>query len=145
LSASMAALVADSVAGRRFLVILLAATACLALAMSVAGIYGVVSYTTSRRTREIGIRMAVGATPGRVFGLIFRQGFAAVAAGLAVGSCAAMALSGVLRSSLTGFETGPRGYMGMAFVLVALAAGAACWIPSRRATRMDPAESLRQE
>ncbi len=145
LSASMAALVADSVAGRRFILILLAATACLALAMSVAGIYGVVSYTTSRRTREIGIRMAVGATPGDVFGLIFRQGFAAVAAGLAVGSCVAMALSRVLGSSLAGFETGPRGYMAMAFVLTALAAGAACWIPSRRATRTDPAESLRQE
>ena len=85
LSASMTALIADSVADRRFIMLLLAVTAGLALVMSAAGVYGVISYTTSRRTQEIGIRVAVGAMPRDVLALIFRQGFLTVAIGLAIG------------------------------------------------------------
>jgi hypothetical protein len=79
LSAPMRALVADSVADRRFIVTLLAITGCLALLMSAAGVYGVISYTTLRRTQEIGIRLALGATPRDVQALLFRQGFATIA------------------------------------------------------------------
>ena len=91
-------LIADSVADRRFIMMLLAITGCLALVMSAAGVYGVISYTTSRRTQEIGIRMAVGATPRNVFALIFRQGFLTVAIGLAVGMGSALACVRSLRS-----------------------------------------------
>ena len=74
LTASMPSLIADSLADRRFIMSLLAITACIALAMFVAGVYGVTSYTTSRRTQDIGVRLAVGATPGAVQVLVFRQG-----------------------------------------------------------------------
>jgi ABC-type antimicrobial peptide transport system permease subunit len=67
------------VADRRFIVTLLAITGCLALLMSAAGVYGVISYTTLRRTQEIGIRLALGATPRDVQALLFRQGFATIA------------------------------------------------------------------
>jgi predicted permease len=91
LSASMRDLIADSIADRRFVMMLLAVTACLALAMSAAGVYGVVAYTTSRRTQEIGIRIAIGATPRDIVSLIFRQGFLTVAAGLVAGLAGAVA------------------------------------------------------
>ncbi|MBV9767117.1 MAG: ABC transporter permease, partial [Acidobacteriaceae bacterium] len=78
LATSMQSLLADSIADRRFIVTLLGATGSLALLMALAGIYGVMAYTTSRRTREIGVRMAVGATPGRIHALLFRQGFVTV-------------------------------------------------------------------
>ena len=137
LSATMQDLIADSVADRRFIMLLLAATATLALALSAAGVYGVVSYMTSRRTREIGIRMAIGATPAHVLSLIFRQGFVTVAAGVAVGLAASMFATRALGSN--------HAVMWIAAALVALTAAAACWIPARRATRIDPMSALRQE
>jgi ABC-type antimicrobial peptide transport system permease subunit len=133
LSASMRSLIADSLADRRFIMMLLVITACLALLMSAAGVYGVVSYTTSRRTKEIGIRMAVGATPGNVSSLIFRQGFSTVAAGLAVGLCAALPLT----------HAGHRSWIFLAITLVAASAAIACWLPARRAISTDPVSALR--
>jgi ABC-type antimicrobial peptide transport system permease subunit len=145
LSATMRALIADSVADRRFIMTLLAITACLALLMSAAGIYGVISYTTARRTQEIGIRLALGATPRGVHALIFRQGFTTVAAGLALGLCVAMPLTHALRSFLTGIESRNLAYVWIAVALVTVTAGIACWVPARRATRIDPMSALRQE
>ena len=145
LSASMRDLIADSVADRRFIMILLAVTGCLALILSAAGVYGVISYTTSRRTQEIGIRMAVGATPANVFSLIFRQGFLTVAIGLAVGLAAAWACLRFLRSMLLGLGSGHPLSVWVAAVLVCVTAALACWIPARRATRTDPMAALRQE
>ncbi len=145
LSTSMSALVADSVADRRFIMILLSATAGLALLMQAAGVYGVVSYTTSRRTQEIGIRMAVGATPGNVFSLIFRQGFATVACGLTLGFFAALPLERALKGFLAGLEADHRTYVWIAFGLLTLTAAMACWIPARRATRTEPISALQQE
>lgn len=144
LSASMRDLIADSVADRRFIMLLLAVTGALALVMSAAGVYGVVSYTTSRRTQEIGIRMAVGAAPADVFSLIFRQGFLTVAAGLAVGLGAAFACMRPLRGMLAGLDAG-HSAMWIAVCLVTVTAGIACWIPARRATRTDPMSALREE
>ncbi len=144
LSASMRELIADSTAGRRFLMLLLAATAWLALLMSAAGVYGVIAYTTSRRTQEIGIRMAVGATPGRVVSLIFRQSFLTVAVGLALGLGAAWASLRFLRSLLPGLAPDPASVW-LAAALVTAAAAIACWIPARRATRTDPMSALREE
>ncbi len=145
LSASMRDLIADSVADRRFIMILLAVTGCLSLILSAAGVYGVISYTTSRRTQEIGIRMAVGATPANVFSLIFRQGFLTVAIGLAIGLGAAWACLRFLRSMLLGLGSGHPLSVWAAAVLVCVTAALACWIPARRATRTDPMAALRQE
>jgi putative ABC transport system permease protein len=145
LSASMAALIADSVADRRFIMLLLAVTAGLALAMSAAGIYGVISYTTSRRTQEIGIRVAVGAMPRDVLALVFEQGFLTVAIGLAIGLGIALMAMQSLRSFLPGLDSGNPVHIWIATVLVALTAAIACWIPARRATRIDPMSALRQE
>jgi ABC-type antimicrobial peptide transport system permease subunit len=145
LSASMRDLIGDSVADRRFITLLLAITGCLALLLAAAGVYGVIAYTTSRRTQEIGIRMAVGATPGNVLALIFRQGFAAVAMGLGLGLGAAMAALRLLRTVLPGLEAGQSAYIGVAVWLVMAMAALACWLPARRATRTDPLEALRQE
>jgi putative ABC transport system permease protein len=145
LSASLRDLIADSVAGRRFIVMLLTVTGCLALILSAAGVYGVISYTTSRRTQEIGIRMAVGATPANVFSLIFRQGFLTVAIGLAVGMSASWVCLRSLRGLLPGLESDQALYLWIAAALVTVAAGIACWVPARRATRTDPISALRQE
>jgi len=145
LSATMRDLIADSVADRRFVMILLAATGCLALVMSAAGIYGVISYSTSRRTQEIGIRMALGATPAGVFLLIFRQGFLTVTIGLVLGLAAAAASQRLLRSLLLGLESRDAVSVCFASALVIATAAIACWIPAHRATRTDPVAALRQE
>lgn len=145
LSASMQSLLADSIADRRFITSLLAVTGCLALLMAIAGIYGVTSYTTSRRMQEIGVRMALGATPGSVHALVFRQGFLTVAAGLAIGLVLALALIHGLRGLIVGLGDSNTGTLWMAACLVFLTAAAACWIPARRATRIDPMRALRQD
>ena len=145
LSAPLQTLIADSVADRRFIMSLLAVTGWLALLMSAAGIYGVISYTTSRRTQEIGIRMALGATPGNVQGMIFRQGFATIAIGLAIGFCATLPAIRMLRSFLVGLESENPAYLWIAAGMVTVTAGIACWIPARRATAVDPMCALREE
>ena len=145
LSAPMTALIADSVADRRFIMMLLAVTAGLALVMSTAGVYGVISYTTSQRTQEIGVRVAVGAMPRDILALVFRQGYMTVAIGLAIGLGAALVAIHSLRSFLTGLEFGNPVHIWIAAGLVALSAGMACWIPARRATRIDPMAALREE
>ena len=144
LSATLRDLIADSVAGRRFIMLLLAVTGALALGMATAGVYGVVSYATSRRTREIGIRMAVGAAPRDVFSLIFRQGFATVSCGMALGVAATAVCMRPLRSMLPGLESG-HAAMWIGASLVIAAAAIACWVPARRATRTDPMPALREE
>ena len=145
LSATMRDLIADSIADRRFLMILLAITGCLALLLSAAGVYGVIAYTTSRRIQEIAIRMAVGATPAKVLGLIFRQGFATVAVGLGLGFGAATGSVRVLQSLMPGFRSVDPAALWVAAVLVAVTAALACWIPARRATATDPMAALREE
>lgn len=145
LSASMRDLIADSVADRRFIMTLLVMTGCLALVMSAAGVYGVISYTTSRRTAEIGIRMAVGAAPRHVLSLIFRQGFLAVGIGLGVGLGSALVSLRFLGSVLAGLEAGHPASVWIAASLVTVTAGIACWIPARRATRTSPISALRHE
>jgi putative ABC transport system permease protein len=144
LSASMQSLIAESIADRRFIMRLLAITGCLALLMSIAGIYGVTSYTASRRTQEIGVRMALGATPGSVHALVFRQGFLTVVAGLAAGLVLALALARALRGTIVGLDTGNGANFWIAACLVGLTAAAACWIPASRATRIDPMSALKE-
>ena len=145
LTAALRELVADSVADRRFIMMLLSATACLALALAAAGVYGVVSYAAARRTPEIGIRIALGAAPRHVLALIFRHGFAPAAAGLSLGVAASLAGARALRSVLPGLDSAPPAALWTAAALVAAAAALACWIPAHRAARTDPVDALRQE
>ncbi len=98
LSASMSTLIGDSVADRRFIMTLLAITGILALLLSAAGIYGVVSYATSLRTQEIGVRMALGATPGNVNAMVLRQGMTMAGIGVAIGLASALILTRALRN-----------------------------------------------
>jgi predicted permease len=145
LSASMRTLIDDTIADRRFILALLSATGILALALSAAGVYGVMWFMTSRRTQEIGVRMALGATPRKIHALVFRQGFLMVAAGLVLGIASFAALVRVLRGTLLGLAAAnPRGAW-IAGCLVLLTAVAACWGPARRATRIDPMSALRQD
>ena len=102
----MQSLIDDSLADRRFIVFLLALTGCLALAMAVAGVYGVATYVTSRRTPEIGIRMALGATRGNVEVLIFRQGFVTATIGLTSGLAITLVSVRILRGMPPGLQSG---------------------------------------
>jgi predicted permease len=145
LTVSMRTLIADTLADRKFIMALLAIIGCLALAMSVAGVYGVTSYVTSRRTREIGLRMALGATPGDVQFLVFRQGFLTVVLGIAVGLAITLAFVRVLQGLLPGLEFGRSGGIWIAVGFVSFTAGLACWIPARRAAKLDPMSALRQD
>jgi predicted permease len=143
LSASMSTLIGDSIADRRFIMTLLAITGCLALILSAAGVYGVVSYATSLRTQEIGVRMALGATPGNVHALVFRQGMRMSAVGAVIGLASALALTRILASVLEGLASPDAGLITIAVALVTIAAAMACFIPARRATKIDPMTALR--
>jgi putative ABC transport system permease protein len=144
-AASMDQLLSDSLAQQRFTTLLLGAFAALALLLAAVGIYGVVSYGVSRRTQEIGIRMALGAQPGDVSRLIVRQGLTLVLAGAAIGLVGALALSRWIGSLL--FEVKPTDPLTFIAVTILLlgTAFAACYIPGRRAMRVDPMVALRYE
>ncbi|HUJ32212.1 MAG TPA: ABC transporter permease [Candidatus Acidoferrum sp.] len=117
----------------------------LAMLLAAVGIYGVVAYTTRQRTREIGIRMALGAERSQIFRLVLRQGFRLAAAGLTVGMTLSLVLTRFLRSRLYG--VGATDALTFASVAVALAvvALAACYLPARRATKIEPTIALRCE
>jgi predicted permease len=117
----------------------------LALVLSAIGIYGVTSYAVTQRTREIGVRMALGARPVTVLSLVFRQAMGLALAGMALGLGAAALLTGYIASLLYGLSgTDPVTFAVVTLVLVA-AAAAACLLPAWRASRVDPLEALRYE
>lgn len=117
----------------------------LALLLAITGVYGVLSYTTSRRVAEIGLRVALGATAPRILAMTIAEGLRPVMAGILIGAIAAFALSRSVVSLL--YEVKP--FDALTYVAVAmllfLAAVAACFIPGHRATRIDPAVALRAE
>jgi predicted permease len=132
--------------GPRLIAQIVTATGAMGLFMAVIGLYGVVAYAVSRRTREIGIRLAIGATPGRVMRMVLNQGAVFTAVGLAIGLALAIPIA---RNVVANFVVGtnPLGAVVLLGVpaLLAAATMAACWIPARRAARVDPTRALRQE
>ena len=138
-------MVSASLASKRFVVTLLGIFAGLALLMAVIGLYGVISYSVTQRTQEIGIRMALGAQPAGVLSLVIGQGMQLAGIGAAIGLAASLAFSRLLKNQLfqvSAFD--PLTFLVMALVLIA-AALLATYIPARRATRVDPMEALRHE
>jgi putative ABC transport system permease protein len=130
---------------RRALMLLLGAYAGLALLLSALGIYGVLAYDVSQRTREIGIRGAIGATHGQVVGLIMRQGLWKAGFGLVLGLVGAILLSRTLKTQLYEVSpTDPRAYVAVSLLLLAVAA-LASYLPARRAAKINPMEALRAE
>ncbi len=130
---------------RRFAMLLLASFSVLAAALAAIGLYGVMSYTVTQRTRELGLRLALGAGPREVLGLVLRQGIRLAVVGLGIGLVAALAASRILRSMLFGVSaTDPLTFVTIPLLLLAITA-LACWVPARRATRTDPMIALRAE
>jgi putative ABC transport system permease protein len=137
--------VAETWATPRLLTFLLSIFAGLAAILAVIGIYGVISYNGLRRTREIGVRLALGARRDQIVTLILGQGIRLLAIGLLLGFAAAFALSRVMRSVLFGVSaTDPLIFFAVS-LLLAGAAVVACWIPAHRASRVDPIITLRAE
>jgi len=142
---SVEEMLATSVAPRRYTLFFLGAFAALGLLLATIGVYGVISYTTSQRTREFGIRIALGATRGRVISRVLHEGFVLVAAGSLLGVGAALALTRTLSSLL--FEISPLDLTSFtaSVGLLGFAALCACVIPAWRASRVDPMDALRTE
>jgi predicted permease len=142
---TMEQMIADSLAARRFSMLLLGLFAALALVLAGVGIYGVISYSVSRRTHEIGIRMALGAAPGAVRKLVVAEGMRVVLAGLGIGIVASLALTRFLAGMLYGVRaTDPLTLAGVVVLLTLVGLGA-CWIPALRATRVAPTTALHYE
>jgi putative ABC transport system permease protein len=134
-----------SIARQRFFALLMAAFAGLAMLLAVIGIYGVVAYSVAQRTREIGIRMALGAQARNVLRLVVKQGMALTLVGVAIGLLASFALTRFMEKLLFGVSpTDPTTFASIA-LLLAVVALLACYIPARRATKVDPMVALREE
>ena len=135
----------DSTADRRFYMLLLSIFAALSLALAAIGVFGVVSYSVTQRTHEIGVRRAFGASDAQIMTMVLRKGLLPAVLGLIVGSVGALALTRVLRNLLFGISnTDPLTFAAVPAALI-IAALAACWLPARRAARVDPMAALRYE
>jgi putative ABC transport system permease protein len=130
---------------QRFSAWLLGGFATVALVLAAVGIYGVLAYSVTARTREFGLRAALGAEPKRIIALVIKSGIGPVLIGIAIGGAGALALSGLLESLLYG--VGPRDPLTFSGVPLLLAAVAllAAYLPARRAARLDPMAALRIE
>lgn len=143
--ATMDELVSNSVAQPRLNLFLLVAFAALALVLAAVGVYGVMAYAVTQRTQEFGIRMALGATSEDVLKQVFLEGGRLAGFGLALGVVAALVLTRLMSSLLFDVKPSDPLTLGVAAGLLALVALAACYIPARRATRVDPLVALRYE
>jgi len=142
---TMEEIVGQSVAPRRFSMMLLSVFALVALSLASIGIYGIMSYAVAQRTREIGLRMTLGAQRGNVLRLVIGHGMKLTLVGVLLGVVAALALTRTIKTLLFGVSaTDPITFISIAILLV-LVALLACWVPARRATKVDPLIALRQE
>jgi putative ABC transport system permease protein len=140
---TMEEIVAQTFSRQRFSAFLLSGFSLASLLLAAVGIYGVLAYSVTERTREIGVRVALGARPGQIVGMMVGSGARLVAAGTAAGIAGALALSGLLRGLL--FGIGPRDaatYVAVPLLLIAVALASA-YIPARRASRLEPMDALR--
>jgi putative ABC transport system permease protein len=142
---TMDQVVASTIAGPRAIALLTGALAGLALLLAVIGLYGVVSYAAAQRSREIGIRLALGASSANVLGLIVRQGVLLTAAGLALGVLGAAAVRRLIAGMLYGVSAFDPVTVGAVFILLFGVSLFASWLPGRRATRVDPVVAMRSE
>jgi predicted permease len=138
-------ILARDVADRRQQMTLLTAFAALALLLASLGLYGLLAYTVSQRSRELGLRMALGASAGQVIRSVVARGLALAAAGLAIGFAGAFALSRTLNRILYGVAANDPGTYAAVALLLTLIVAAACYVPARRASRIDPLTVLREE
>ena len=143
--APMRAVVDESMGDHRFRTVLLAAFAAVAVLLAALGIYGVLAYFVSQRSRELGIRLALGARPRALFGMVVRQGMRPVAVGAALGFAGAGAITTLMQSLLFGVNPVDPATYAVAAATLAVIALAACAIPALRATRVDPLVALRDE
>jgi putative ABC transport system permease protein len=143
--APMRAVVEESMGNHRFRTVLLGAFATVALLLAALGIYGVLAYFVSQRARELGIRLALGAKPAALFGMVVRQGMRPVLIGAVIGLASAIALTTVMQSLLFGVDPVDPATYAAASVTLGVVALAACALPAMRATRVDPLVALRDE
>jgi putative ABC transport system permease protein len=137
--------VAASIGSRRASMLLLSVFAGVALLLATVGIYGVMAYTVTQRTQDIGIRMALGAQAGDVLRMVVRQGMTLVLIGISVGLAGALGLTRVIASLLFGVNAADPMTFAAISLLLATVAFFACWLPARRAARVDPVVALRAE
>ncbi len=137
--------VGDSIARQRFTMTLLGVFAGMAMLLGAIGLYGVISYSVAQRTRELGIRAALGAARNDLARLVIAQGMWLLGIGLAVGLVAALGLTQFLKSMLYGVTSFDPGVLFSVTALLAAVALAACWLPARRAARIDPVIALREQ
>jgi putative ABC transport system permease protein len=142
---TMPQIIHESLWAPRLGAILFAAFGALAGLLTVVGIYGVISYSVGQRTREMGIRMALGAQAGNVLRQVLAEGMILVAWGIVLGLCATVTISGVLSTMLFGVSTRDPLTLAVVILILLSTAWAACYVPALRATRVDPMMALRDE
>jgi putative ABC transport system permease protein len=142
---NMERLLAESISGRRFNMLLMGVFASAALLLAAIGLYGLIAYSVAQRAHEIGVRMALGAQSRDVFSLVIGQGMKLALTGVVIGLIASLALTRLIEGLLFGVSaTDPLTYAGVAMLLTMVSA-LACWMPARRATKVDPMIALRCE